>query len=41
MEKEEEIKKAGNSMLRVGEMEFRQSPETIIEKCLQFLNGKI
>jgi len=41
MEKEEEIKKAGYSMLRVGEMEFRQSPETIIEKCLQFLNGKI
>ena len=37
--KEEEIVKSGYSMLRVGEMEFRHSPETIIEKCIQFLNG--
>jgi hypothetical protein len=39
MKKEQGIIQAGYSMLRVGEMEFRQSPETIIEKCLQFLNG--
>jgi hypothetical protein len=36
--KEEEISKSGYKLLRVGEMEFRENPETIIEKCLQFLN---
>jgi hypothetical protein len=37
--KESEMLKMGYELLRVGEREYMNSPETIIQKCLQFLNG--